>query len=711
MPRDKRNQLRPQFLSQQNLTAFSGNNSASRKQMAAGNFSQMLPLIKATLRGYVTGTEVEYGEHTFAPRMPATGQIVDVIEDIEGTQRKGGIQHSPNKLVVYEDLSVCNYGCFEVPTYISKHKLFGAPIHPTPESAMLRAGVGFREGTLFGTTSDLHSSGELMFGRKTRIAFITLPGVLEDGIIVSESWAQDSSFYCYESRTFNIGREYYPLDIYGTGKPGDPYKFAPDVGERVAPDGNLAVLRKHRSQWASLDMTRDRMRKPQRIHDRFIRAQPGAEIVNVRVYHDADQTKTNLPTGVANYAEKYDAAKRRRNSRLIELYRKLEKQHDGHVPLTPELHEEIVRALNYNNPYSKPGRRLCYKKDDLDEFRITISFRYKLTAGMAVKATDTNGGKGVVVEVRPDNMMPTDQYGRPLDMVVDPMSLTKRMNLGKVIEPRLSSTQLEYARMLRTELGLPDEDTALTIARSYVEERSVEWRQDWFDRLLKFYELITPRQHEFLKTYGDEDIIEHLSHCVAEGVRPWLPTDNPVVYADIHPKLAAEHPVNKGKMTMRNSRGETITIKDDIMSGDLYMVVLEKLGKDLSAVASAKILANGVPAKQSSSDNGANHTRTNPVRLPSETDLRWMLMAMGGLAVRDLQERGNSPEIHEEIYESILTAENPMKIASVVPRDRLHYNHNRVGRQVRQLQMCNGVKLSDKPTPTIEEVKRARGNR
>lgn len=392
MPRDRSNQLKPQFLSQQNLTGFSGNNSAARKQMAGGNLSQMLPLINATLRGYITGTETEYGKNTFVPRMPTSGVIEDVIEDIEGTQRRGGIQHSPNKLVVYEDLNTGGYGCFDVPTYISKHKLFGAPIAPTPEASVLRQGLAFKEDTMFGITSDLHSSGELMFGRKTRIAYITLPGVIEDGIIVSESWAQQSSFYCYESRTFNIGREYYPLDTYGQGKPGDPYKFAPDVGERVAPNGNLVVLRKHRSKWSSLDMSVARMRKPQRIHDKFIRAQPGAEIVNVRVYHDADQSKTNLPTGVAAYAEKYDNAKRRRNSRLIELYKRLEKENDGHVSLTPELHDEIKRALNYNNPYNKPGRRLCYKKDDLDEFRITISFRYKLTAGMAVKSTDLNGG-------------------------------------------------------------------------------------------------------------------------------------------------------------------------------------------------------------------------------------------------------------------------------------------------------------------------------
>ena len=308
-------------------------------------------------------------------------------------------------------------------------------------------------------------------------------------------------------------------------------------------------------------------------------------------------------------------------------------------------------------------------------------------------------------------MMPRDQHGNYLDMVVDPMSLTKRMNLGKIIEPRLSSTQLEYARMLRADLGLPDEDTELTIARSHLEDKTSEWRRNWFDRLQTFYALLTPRQHEFLKTYNDEDVLDHLTHCVGEGVRPWFPTDNPVVYSDVHPQLAAEHPVNKGKMTMLNSRGETVPIRDDIVVGDLYMIVLEKLGKDLSAVASAKILANGVPAKQSSSDNGANHTRTNPVRLPSETDFRWMLMSMGGDAVRDLQERGNSPEIHEEVYETILTAENPMKIQSVVDRTRFHYNHNRVARQVRQLQTCNGVILSDRPTPTIEEVKRAREKR
>lgn len=303
--------------------------------------------------------------------------------------------------------------------------------------------------------------------------------------------------------------------------------------------------------------------------------------------------------------------------------------------------------------------------------------------------------------------MPKDQHGRTLDVVVDPMSLTKRMNLGKVIEPRLTSTMLEYTRLLRQELGLPDEDCSLSMVRPLIEEKSIEWRAGWFDKLQSFYKLISPGQYEALKGYDEEDIKDHLCHAAAQDVRVWLPTNNPVVYSDIHPQLAAEHPVNKGKLTFRNTRGESVTTVDDVVTGNLYMVILEKLGKDISAVSSTRILSNGVPAKQSSADNGTGHIRSNPVRVPSETDLRWMMMAMGGMAVRDLQERGNSPEIHEEVYESILLADNPMSIESAVDRTRFHMNHNRIAKQVRQLQMCNGVKISKTPTPRVEDIKRA----
>lgn len=711
MPRNTANQLKPEYQSLQNQNNFAGNDSASRKQMASGNYGQAVTLIQAMLRDFPTGTEVEYGKYQFNNKMPATAIIIDVIEDIVPSSGRGGLTQSPSKLVIYEDVDTGRYGSFTMPTYISHHKLFGVPLHPTTEGANLRPGQALHNGTVLNTTSDHHENGEIMVGRPARIGFITLPGVTEDSTIISDRAAEEFGFWCYEKRTFSIGREYWPENIYGGTNPGDPYQFAPNIGEFVGKNGTLVALRKRAGRWASLDMTRARTRSPYRSFDRIIRATPGAEVVNVEVFHDGDQKQTNLPTEVATYIERYDAAKRRRNARLIDLYKRLEKEHNGRAPMTREFHAEIKRALNYNNPLGLPGRRLCYKKDDIDEYRITITFRYRLKAGMAVKSTDFHGGKGVIGEVRRWQDMPTDQHGRPLDFVVDPMSLTKRMNLGKVIEPRLSSTTLEYTRLLRADLGLPDEPIDLTIARGLVEQMSVEWRDQWFTQLQSLYKLLSPWQHEFLTTYNAEDIIDHLTHAVGIRVRPWLPTNNPVVYSDAHKELRENHPVNKGVMTFNTHEGIPVTTVDEMVSGNIYQMVLEKIGRDLSGVSSTRILSNGVPGKMSSSEKGTGHIRSNAVRLPSETDLRWMLMAMGGTAIRDLQERGNSPEIHEVLYESILTADNPMDIASAIPRDRFDMNHNRIGKQVRQLQMCNGVKISKVPTPTVEEVQRERASR
>lgn len=706
MPRIRKNQLKPEYLGLQNLNSFTGNDSASRKQMAAGNVGQALPLINADLPDFITGTEVQYGLFQFNTKMPEAGVITDVIDDI-GPSSGGGLVTPTNRLVIYENIDTNKYDCFTVPAYISHHKLFGAPLYPTAEAKNLRATMAIRKGVHLNRTSDHHENGEIMLGRPARTAFITLPGVVEDGIIISEDYSKACSFYCYEKRTFSIGREYYPLNSYGSGEPGNPYKMAPDVGEKVNEDGTLVALRKRSSRWASLDMTRDRTRRPNRTFDRIIRATPGAEIVNVEVYHDADQRQTNLPSETATYIERYDLAKRRRNNRLIELYRRLEKDNGGRAPMSKELHAEIKRALMYNNPLGLPGRRLCYKKDDLDEYRITITFRYILQAGMAVKMTCLHGGKGVVCEIRKTEDMPKDKYGRPLDMVTDPMSLTKRMNLGKVIEPRLSSTSIEYTRLIRESLGFDDVPCNLDVARKAIRTSGEEWVNEWFDKLLGYYKLISPRQYQGLFEYGQEDKIEHLAHCVAIKVRVWLPTDNPVVYADAHPELQANHPVNKDVMSFNTFEGIPVFTKGKVTVGNVTNLVLEKIGRELSAVSSTRVLSNGVPGRMSASDKGTGHIRTNAVRLPSETDLRWMLMAMPPIAVRDLQERGNAPEIHEELYESILTAENPMQIESAIDRNRFHRNHNRIAKQVKQLQMCNGVKISRTPTPTLAEVKRA----
>ena len=691
MPRNKVNQLHPELLSTQNLNPFSGNDSASRKQMMAGNMPQVLSLINPTRRTLMTGMEPEYAKYVFKIEMPVDAYVIDVIDRVQSTNVRGSLKRNPETVVIYESIDTGEVGMLRIPEYMSFHKRFGfEQIKIKENMEKLKPGNAIEAGTVFARPATVTEEGEYMYGREARCAWITLPAVIEDGAIISETFARSLSTYIYEERTVSYGKDYYPLNLFGDD---EVYKAYPDVGEFVGDDGILMVTRRKRDMLAPVEMTPQRLRKIDRIFDKQVKVPPGSEVVNVVVQHDAEARNNNTPFGMEHSPSRYDDAQRRFYQRVINRYKDLENERGEDLHVSREFHRQVVEGLIYLNPYHKGGRKLCYRKLDLDDWRVTITIRKEVRAGMGIKITDTHGGKGVIVKVMKDEDMPRDQYGQVLDLVMDPMSLTKRMNNGRIIEPRLTSICLEYTRMLRTELGLRDEYMQILPARAAISKLSDEQCTEWFEKFMKFYELISPRMAAGIREFADFDVRGHLATVCSHGMQLWLPTDNPVVYSDILPRLRAEHPCNYSKLTFKTKKGVWVTTRKAAVVGTIYTVMLEKIARDMSAVASAKLQINGVPSRIANSDRYSSHVRQQPMRIAGETEVRLMLMAIGGMATRDLLEQTNNPESHSIVLENIYLADQPTNIEEVIDRVKHPANGHRILKQINHLHMCAGFGL------------------
>jgi hypothetical protein len=704
MPRSTANQLHPEFLSTQNLNSFSGNDSASRKQMMAGNMPQVLSLITPTRRILMTGTEPEYAKYVFKVEMPVDAYIIDIIDRVTSSNVKGALKKNPERLVIYESIDTGEIGILRIPKYMSFHKRFGFEQIPVPENMALldnaltsRSPTVIRAGTVFARPATVTPEGEYMFGREARCAWVTLPAVIEDGAIISESFARSLSSWIYEDRTVSYGRDWYPLNLHGDD---EVYRAHLDVGEVVGDDGILMALRRKRPLLGAVEMTPERLRKVDRIFDKLIKVPPGSEVVNVIVQHDAEARVNNTPMGMEYSPQRYDDAQRRYYNKIIARYRELEDTRKTDLTMTRDFHRLIVEALVYVNPYHKGGRKLCYRKLDLDDWRVTITIRKRICAGMGIKLTDMHGGKGVVCKVTRDEDMPRDKHGKILDLVMDPMSLTKRMNNGRIIEPRISSTCIEYTRLLREELGLHDEEIQWGVSGRAVATLSEERCAALFKQYMGFYELISPWMHQGIKECEDFDVRGHLQTIVSHTMQLWLPTDNPVVYSDLHPRLKAEHPANYSQLTFKVGHGENAkweTTVKSCMVGSIYTVMLEKIARDMSAVASARLQINGVPSRIANADRYSSHVRQQPMRIAGETEVRLMLMAIGGMATRDLLEQTNNPDSHAIIIENIILDERPTDMESVIDRELFPANGHRIRKQIEHLHMCAGIGLRLEP--------------
>ena len=130
--------------------------------------------------------------------------------------------------------------------------------------------------------------------------------------------------------------------------------------------------------------------------------------------------------------------------------------------------------------------------------RIYIAQKRKISVGD--KMAGRHGNKGVVSRVLPVEEMPYLPDGRPLDIVLDPLGLPSRMNIGQVLEIHLSLA----AKALGFDVATPVFDGAkegdimdtLDLANDYV---NLEWEE--FEK--KHKEELLPEVMEYLSDNRD----------------------------------------------------------------------------------------------------------------------------------------------------------------------------------------------------------------
>ena len=191
----------------------------------------------------------------------------------------------------------------------------------------------------------------------------------------------------------------------------------------------------------------------------------------------------------------------------------------GETELTPE--ERLLRAIfgekarevrdtSLKVPHGEQGIIVdakIFKRENGDELapgvnesvRIYIAQKRKISVGD--KMAGRHGNKGVVSRVLPVEDMPFLPNGRPLDIVLNPLGVPSRMNIGQVLEIHLSLA----AKVLGFNIATPVFDGAdeydimdtLEMANDYA-------NTEWEDFQAKYQDKLNPEVMEYLG--------EHLDH-------------------------------------------------------------------------------------------------------------------------------------------------------------------------------------------------------
>ena len=279
------------------------------------------------------------------------------------------------------------------------------------------------------------SNGELALGKNPLIGFMTWEGYnYEDAVLLSERLVQDDVYtsvhieeYEAESRDTKLGPEEITRDVPGVGD--DALK---DLDER----GIIRIGAEVRAGDILVGKVTPKGETELTAEERLLRAIFGEKAREVR------DTSLKVPHG--EYGIVVDAK-----------------------VFTRENGDELSPGVNQS-------------------VRIYIAQKRKISVGD--KMAGRHGNKGVVSRVLPVEDMPFLPNGRPLDIVLNPLGVPSRMNIGQVLEIHLSLAAKALGFNIATPVfdGANEDDImdTLEIANDYVNTEDFEQFREKYKDIL-----------------------------------------------------------------------------------------------------------------------------------------------------------------------------------------------------------------------------------
>lgn len=670
------NELHPELLGVNALNPWSRHNSSPRGAMFGGHIAQALVVDGASPPRCMSGVEVEYGKRTYKVVMPVDAEVIKVIERYP-SRIGGGFKENPETVVIYEDFNTKEVGILRLKRYHSLDRQFGFRYKVNKEAmAKLYPGAHIAKGTVLQDSPAVGDEGEYSYGVVANTAFMSVPAVIEDGVVVRRGFLNEMATTGYEERAVSWGKNMYPVNLYGDE---NNYKPFPDIGDKVRDDGLIIALRPYDDYLAVTDMTPEALMKPDYYYDTLYYAEPNAKIVDVIVHHDINAQRHPTPVGMETQTERYRLATSIFYESLMEVYLNLKGRRKDALKISKEFQRLLVEAQAdkalVDDFRSKKKERVTrtYRRNPIDDWRVELIYEYKIIPTIGFKLTDIHGGKAVIVDVWDDEDMPVDVEGKRADMIMDSDSTIKRMNLGRMYEQYINATSFTVTRQVR-ELCERGEDN-----------------KAW-EHLMGYYKIISPLIYEALSE-GVVTPQEHLSKVVEDGIYLYLPSDNKVSYMEAVKELKEKYPTPIEPVTYRGRSGNMVTTQMPVLIGSMYIMLLEKTGAGWSGVSSSKLQHFGIPAKLTNADKHSAPGRASPVRFLGETEVRLLSAFIGADVVADLLDQSNNPTVHKEITYNLLKAETPGNIDRIIDREKYPIGRSRALVFLRHMLQCAGIEI------------------
>lgn len=661
--------IHEKYLSVHALNPFINQISGSRATMLSQHASQIVTLLNAEEKIIQSGLDHQFGSTTFSVRVENDCEIIGIITRYQRIVE----DHHPEILVIVRNIEDGVFDYYSIPNYHLLSQVFGFEYKRNQKLLdSLFIGKILEEGTILADSPSVKKNSGYGYGINNKIALMTLPEVAEDGVILSQSAADRFAHTIYETRTIKFGSDKFLLNIYGDDK---EYKGFPELGEYVNKDSILAALRPHNDELAASLMSVSDLQQFDNNFDETVYVRgPGGKIKigdkeydtgiveDIKCYHNTKAKSQNdvYPKTLDNinkytnglktfYKDIWDLYKTRIN---IEKYKSL--RPDRHIPLSPRFSRLILQAMALGEVENKKIQ-LTQRDIPLDVYTVEAVIKYTSPVKIGNKISCLHGGKGVIVDIRPDHLMPKDSEGKPVDIIMDPTSIISRMNIGRLSEIYISASSRVARRLV---LDLLDQG-----------KREEAWK-----KIIEYLNILDTEQKDYYTGATEEEKEEIFEEIRKEELYIFYRVSSPkpaiMVIRDL--ERSPFKPV-KEKILINNNGVETYT-KNPVLIGVLYNILLNKTPEEALSVTSDPWVNHfQLPTSPSPSLKHNLPFKNSSVRFMGETETRLFLAYGGAELLAELKDRANNPDTFRNIYKNLLLVDTPGFTENIVSREEAKF--------------------------------------
>ncbi len=191
--------------------------------------------------------------------------------------------------------------------------------------------------------------------------------------------------------------------------------------------------------------------------------------------------------------------------------------------------------------------------------KVFVAVKRKLQPGD--KMAGRHGNKGVISKIVPMEDMPYREDGTPVDVVLNPLGVPSRMNVGQILETHLGWASSGLGRQIGNMLDMISQDGKLDKLHGQLKE---VYGKEVYD--------------EDIANLSDDDVLE-LGGNLRKGVPMATPVFDGAREADINDMLSKASLETSGQVTLFDGRtGEQFDRK--VTVGYIYMLKLHHLVDD-----------------------------------------------------------------------------------------------------------------------------------